>query len=88
MSRRSREVLLAPDVFIFQRLPVRRDGRCLADKRRLIHVCPQSIPLSVEQLSALAEGRLLFIFPQPGVTYIPEKATLCFIKILNYVSIR
>lgn len=33
------------------------------------HVCPQSIPavesLSAEQLSALAEGRLLFILPQP-----------------------
>ena len=56
--------------------------RALADKRRLIHVCPQGIPavesLSEAQRLALAEGRLLFISPQPGGSQLNKKvATWC-----------
>ena len=56
--------------------------RALADKRRLIHVCPQGIPavesLSEAQRLALAEGRLLFISPQPSGSQLNKKvATWC-----------
>lgn len=56
--------------------------RALAENWRIIHVCPQGIPaveeLSVEQLLALAEKRLLMISPQPGGSQLNKKvATWC-----------
>ena len=56
--------------------------RALAEKRRIIHVCPQGIPavesLSAEQQLAMAENRLLLISPQPGGSLLNKKvATWC-----------
>mgnify|MGYP003293389829 CR=1 FL=1 len=63
--------------------------RALAKKRPIIQVCPQGIPLrenlSETQKLALAEGRLLFISPQPcGSTLNKQVATWCNEYVLRH----
>ena len=79
-------VPLPPDAALISTFTSRQERavllRALAQKQRIIHVCPQGIPavedLSAAQRLALEENRLLFISPQPGGGVLNKKvATWC-----------